>query len=111
MKIMSSGIVRAAISSFSTNSDHLNDLEHVSILKDQVKDFLEAITDTKNDAKFDIFASTLVETLEKCLQSGITKDAACRSKCIKREKLWTGFNQLRFNNIPKFFLERSFCIR
>ena len=100
---MSSGVVRAAISSFITNSDHLHDLEHYSILKEQIKDFLEAITDAENDGKFDAFASTLIEALEKCLQSGITKDAVCHSKCIKREKLWTAFNQLRFNNIPKIW--------
>ena len=94
---MSTGVVRAAICSFLTDSDHLQHVDRSKMGKEQVRQFLQAITENDSCLSvFDTFASSLLKVLEKCLYSSISTEVSCRSKSVKREKLWTAFHSLDF---------------
>ena len=70
--------------------------------KEQVRQFLQAITENDSCLSvIDTFTSSLLKVLEKCLHLSISTEVSCRSKSVKREKLWTAFQLIRFHDLDK----------
>ena len=93
---MSTALVRVALCSLLTKADKecLRSVEGYREAKEEVRQFLQIIT--QDDAylcKFDTFALSLIKMLEKCSFSCMSKNVQCRSKCVKREKMWSAFHQ------------------
>ena len=101
---MSTGVVRAPICSFLTDSDHLQHVDRSKMAKEQARQFLQAITENNSCLSvFDTFASSPLKVLEKCLYSPISTEVSCRSKSVKREKLWTAFQLIGFCDLDKMW--------
>ena len=88
---MSTGIVRSCLCSFLTDSCYPV-TERSKEAKQQVKEFIEAVTIESNQLVFDDFASKMIQAMERCFSSC---SSTCRSKSVKREKIWTAFHRMR----------------
>ena len=75
-----------------------------SEITEKVRQFLQVIIqDNSYLCKFDTFASNLMKVLEKCFISCMSNNVQCRSKCVKREKMWSAFYQLRITKLNKLW--------
>ena len=101
---MATGLVRAALCAILTDSDYLQDIERSRHAVEEVRQFIQAINeDEPKLERFDRFASNLMKALEKCFFGCISKDDPCRSKSVKREKIWSAFHQLRIGDAEKMW--------
>lgn len=104
---MSTALVRAALCSLLTDADRecLQSVSGYRQAKEEVRQFLEVITqDDERLCKFDAFSLNLMKMLEKCFFSCVSKSSqSCRSKCVKREKMWSAFHQLRIKELSKIW--------
>ena len=83
--------VRAALCSFITDPDFKENDERSKAAKEQVKKFLQIITeDDSRQNRFDIL---VVKRLEKCFFSCVSTEG-CRSKLVKREKTLRAFQRV-----------------
>ena len=83
---MASGMVRAAISSFVTESKSSKGSDRWKMAKKEVTDFLQELSDYIRLTEFDSFAEALLQLLEKHLD---TAYAGCiRSRSVLKEKAW-----------------------
>lgn len=95
-RAMSTGVVRSAICSLLVDQDCLESIQHFKEIKEEVRQFVQAITkDDSHLNQFDSFATKLMKLLEKCFFSCISEDVQCRSKYVQRERVWSAFHQLR----------------
>lgn len=100
---MATGLVRAALCSILTDSDYLQDVDRSKHAVEDVRQFIQAISEEETRLElFDKFASSIMKALEKCFFSCIS-DGPCRSKSVKREKMWSSFHQLRLGDIDKLW--------
>ena len=53
--------------------------------------------------KYDKFCSSLLTVLENCLSPCLSTEGPCRSKSVRREKLWTHFHDLSVRELPKLW--------
>ena len=101
---MSTAVVRAALCTLLADEDCLSSVECVKQVREEVKQFLQVITqDDKRLGQFDTFASKLMKMLEKCFFGCVSESAECRSKQVKREKMWTAFHQLWIGELSKLW--------
>ena len=54
--------------------------------KDDVRKFLQSVDDDEA-CRFDMFASNLMNALERCISSCISTGTTFRSKSVKKEKI------------------------
>lgn len=103
---MSTALVRAALCSLLTEADKecLESVGGYRKAKEEVRQFLQVITqDDEYISKFDTLALNLMKMLEKCFFGCMSKNDKCRSKCVKREKMWSAFHQLRIKELNKLW--------
>ena len=98
---MSTGIVRSCLCSFLTDSCYPV-TERSKEAKQQVKEFIEAVTIESNQLVFDDFASKMIQAMERCFSSC---SSTCRSKSVKREKIWTAFHRMRMTELAQTWLD------
>ena len=98
---MATALVRAALCSILTDADSLQSVGAYRMAKEEVRKFLQIITEDERLCKFDAFALNLMKQLEKCFFTCMPKN--CRSKCVKREKMWSAFHQLRIKDLSKLW--------
>ena len=78
---MATGLVRSALCAVLTDGEYLDEVERSKKAKDEVSQFLTILNDyEKCLEQFDIFASNLMDRLEKCLYS--SSAITCRSKSM-----------------------------
>ena len=103
---MATALVRAALCSFLTDPDFLDDGECSKTAKEEVRKFLQAITEDDCSLNlFDKLAASLMKALEKCFFSCVSSHAVCRSKLVKREKAWSAFHLLRIGEVGKMWCD------
>ena len=95
---MSTGIVRSCLCSFLTDSCYPV-TERSKEAKQQVKEFIEAVTIESNQL---VFASKMIQAIERCFSSC---SSTCRSKSVKREKVWTAFHRMRMTELAQTWLD------
>ena len=100
---MSTAVERSVLCSFLTDQDCLESVERVKQSTEEVRKFIQSITeDDSHLNQFDQFATSLMKLLEKCFFSCISNDT-CRSKYVQREKIWAAFHQLRIKEAAKLW--------
>ena len=87
---MATGLVRAHLCSFITDSDFCDGSESSLTAKEQVQKFLQAIHD-KVLQTFNEFAANLLKTLETKFFACVSEGRPCRSKSVQKEKIWSEF--------------------
>ena len=90
---MSTGLVRAAFCSILTESVDLS--ERNKKVREDVRLFLDQLTENCMLKKFDDFATSLFSAIEQSVSSCISAAKTCRAKSVLREKLWRSFHQIR----------------
>ena len=91
---MSASKVRTALSSFA-DDNHLDEFSRSKDAKESLQKFIEVINDHEYFSnQFDVFASRLMNALERCFLSCKSADDVPLSHLVKREKLWSAFHQL-----------------
>ena len=94
---MATGLVRAAFCSLLTESVDISERNKKS--REDVRVFLEQVTEDSALKKFDDFATSLSSAIEKCVCSCISAAKTCRAKSVLREKLWRSFHQIRVKKL------------
>ena len=92
---MATGLVRAALCSFLTDSSALEVSERSKKAKEGVRYILTKITEDEFLVKFDGFAQTLFTAIDNCVCTEISSSRSTRAKCVLRERLWSSFHKLR----------------
>ena len=83
---MSTGLVRAAFCSILTESVDLS--ERNKKVREDIRLFLDQLTENCMLKKFDDFATSLFSAIEQSVSSCISAAKTCRAKSVLREKLW-----------------------
>ena len=104
---MATGLVRAHLCSFVTDSEFCDSSERCAAAKEEVRNFLHAIQEDSVLQIFDEFASNLLKTLEKHFFAFISGGRCCRSTNVQKEKIWSEFHKLRLNELPKLWRDLS----
>ena len=97
---MASGMLRAAMWSILTDSD-ISDSEHCMEGKQQITECFQAMNNNHQLCSFDIFADTLMKTLEQHFYTCLLTEHSSLSISVLREKLWSTFHSNRINELPK----------
>ena len=101
---MATGVVLAALCSILTDLDYLQDVDRSKHAVESVRQFIQSISkDETRLERFDEFASSIMKALEKCFFGCISDDGPCRSKNVKRERMWSSFHQLRLSDVEKLW--------
>ena len=85
---MATGLIRAHLCSFITDSDFCDCSEHGITAKEQVQKFLQVIHEDSVLQTFDEFAANLLKTLEKQFFACVSEDRPCRSKSVQKDMEW-----------------------
>ena len=104
---MATGLVRAHLCSFITDSEFCDSSERSAAAKEEVRKFLQAIQEDSALQIFDEFASNLLKTLEKQFFACISGGHCWRSTNVQKEKIWSEFHKLRQNELPKLWCDLS----
>ena len=99
---MATGLVRSALCAVLTDGEYSDEAERSKKAKDEVSQFLKILNENEKCLEqFDIFASNLMDRVDKCLCS--SSAITCRSKSVKKEKIWSAFHRVRLGKIDKLW--------
>ena len=107
---MATGLVRAALCSFVTEESVVEVSERNKKAQERVQYILSKVNDEDFLVKFDEFAQSILQTIEKSVRTSISSATSIRAKCVLREKLWSNFHQLRvveLESIWKDFFKKA----
>lgn len=106
---MSTGLVRAAFCSILTESVDLS--ERNKKAREDIRLFLEEITEDVALRTFDDFSHKLSSTIERSVSSQIAAAKTCRAKSVLREKLWRSFHQLRSKELKTVWIQLASTLK